>query len=209
MSVSACMPSAPKSSHMVPNSCTPIVFCSTLSSIENNASDTDSKAFRPVSPPSVKAFFISPTDNPRDCSASSPVPSFILIPNSFTASPSLSTLNVPLAAPLSSELNIPSASIPICLKCTEYSFILSSKSPFLSSPSCAPCVIRLNASLPDIPNWSISILTALTLSCMSYPNVSRNIRAFDVISLIADESSFLALCATVEIAPAMSSKLSP
>ena len=152
--VNACIPSTPKSSHIVPNKATPAVFCAKGSSIAKRAVVTSSKAFAACSPPAAKAAAVSSAFKPISLNACivPSDPSLTLIPNSFTASPSLSTEKVPASAPFAKLLNMSSASSPNDLKCTEYSLILSSKSPFLSRPFCAPCAIRLNASSPDSPN---------------------------------------------------------
>ncbi|CAM2079362.1 MAG: hypothetical protein NSGCLCUN01_03582 [uncultured Clostridium sp.] len=78
----------------------------------NNAVVTCSNASFATAPPAPNFSLVTSTDNPSSLKASSAVPSLTLIPNSFTASPSLSTLNVPFSAPFISILNISSAPIP-------------------------------------------------------------------------------------------------
>ena len=129
-------PLAPKSSHIVPNKFTPAVFCSIGSFISFKAFIVSVKASFASLPPFENFFAIESAFNPAILNAVTVVslPSITLIPNSFIVSPNLSTLNVPLLAPFSNILNISSALKPSCLKCTEYSLIVSNKSSFLFNP---------------------------------------------------------------------------
>ena len=78
--------SSPKSSHLVPYSATPKRFLCTSLSHEKRAVFTIWNASFAPSPPCANFVFKSSTFNPRVLNASSAVPSFTLMPNSFTAS---------------------------------------------------------------------------------------------------------------------------
>ena len=80
------MASSPKSSHFVPYSSTPKRFLCTSSSHEKSAWLTVWNASLAPSPPCANLAFKSSTLNPNAWNASSDVPSFALMPNSFTAS---------------------------------------------------------------------------------------------------------------------------
>ena len=129
--------------------------------------------------------------------------------NSLKASPILSMLQAPVAAPLEIELNISSALNPACEYWLLYSFMTSSKSPFLFSPFCAPCAIRLYASSEDSPNFCINWVAALVLSATSKSNVSRKVRALVVIFSNSPAPKSPACCRTSVIAAAISSNPSP
>ena len=78
--------SSPKSSHLVPYSSTPKRFLCTSLSHEKRAVFTIWNASLAPSPPCANFVFKSSTFSPRVLNASSAVPSFTLMPNSFTAS---------------------------------------------------------------------------------------------------------------------------
>ena len=167
-------PSYPKSSHMVPKRLTPAIFRLIGSSMRLIASMVCWKACFAVSPPCPNAIAILLASNPIALKPSWVVllPSIERIENSLIVSPSLSTEKVPLCAPLINILNISVLSNPSFLNCTEYSFMVSKRSPFLSSPACAPWTIKSNACAPDTPNCFSIISAVLMLSVTSYPNVS-------------------------------------
>ena len=94
------------------------------------------------------------------------------------------------------------------MKCTEYSFIVSNKSPFLSRPFWAPCTIKLYASSDDNPNWSINIFAERVDSLTSNSNVSLNNIALSV-AICNSSPASLVLFFTIAIELATSSILSP
>ena len=201
--------SAPISSHIVPISPTPAVYCRLSSSQFFSASLIWLIASFALSPPAWNFPTISSAFNPRLVRYSFAVPSFIRILNSLKASPILSMLHTPSFAPFWIELNISSALNPACAYWLLYSLITSSKSPFWLSPCCAPCAIKLYASSPDIPNCCISCVAALVLSATSISNVSRRVNAFVVIFSSSSAPKSPACCLTVAIDAAISSKPSP
>ena len=201
--------SAPISSHIVPISPTPAVYCKLSSSQFFSASLIWFIASFALSPPAWNFPTISSALSPRLVRYSFAVPSFIRILNSLKASPILSMLHTPVSAPFLIELNISSALNPACAYWLLYSFITSSKSPFWFSPSCAPCAMRLYASSPLIPNFCISWVAALVLSATSMSNVSRRVNAFVVIFSSSSAPRSPACCFTVAIEAAISSKPSP
>ena len=201
--------SAPISSHIVPISPTPAVYCRLSSSQFFSASLIWFIASFALSPPAWNFPTISSAFSPRLVRYSFAVPSFIRMLNSLKASPILSMLHTPSFAPFWIELNISSALSPACAYWLLYSLITSSKSPFWLSPCCAPCAIRLYASSPDIPNCCISCVAALVLSATSISNVSRRVNALVVIFSSSSTPKSPACCLTVAIDAAISSKPSP
>ncbi|GFI25119.1 hypothetical protein IMSAGC012_00225 [Lachnospiraceae bacterium] len=208
-SISDVQASAPISSHIVPIKPTPAVYCRLLSSQFLSASLTWLIASFALSPPFWNFPTTSSALSPRLVRYSFAVPSFMRILNSLKASPILSMLHTPVAAPLAIELNISSALSPACEYWLLYSLITSSKSPFLLSPFCAPCAIRLYASSDDKPNFCISCVAALVLSATSKSNVSRSAKALVVIFSSSSAPKSPACCRTSAIAAAMSSNPSP
>ena len=207
--ISAVQASAPMSSHMVPINPTPALYCRLLSSQSLSALLTWLMASFALSPPFWNFPTTSSALSPRLTRKSFAVPSFMRMLNSLNASPILSMLQTPVAAPFAIELNISSAPSPACEYWLLYSLITSSKSPFLFSPFCAPCAIRLYASSEDKPNFCISCVAALVLSATSKSNVSRNANALVVIFSSSPAPKSPACCRTSAIAAAMSSKPSP
>ena len=201
--------SAPISSHIVPISPTPAVYCRLSSSQFLSASLIWLIASFALSPPAWNLPTISSALSPRLVRYSFAVPSFMRMLNSLKASPILSMLHTPVSAPFLIELNISSALSPACAYWLLYSLITSSKSPFWLSPSCAPCAIRLYASSPLIPNFCISCVAARVLSATSISNVSRRVSALVVIFSSSSAPKSPACCFTVAIDAAISSKPSP
>ena len=108
------------------------------------ASTVSKNAASAVSPPAAKAANILSAFRPRLSKASRLVslPSFALMLNSLTASPTLSMENRPASAPSTRVPMNWSALRPRAANCGLYSFRVSSRSPFLSAPFCAPTAIR-------------------------------------------------------------------
>ena len=211
ISASCVTTSGPKSSHIVPNKATPAWLCARGSSISANAWIVWSKASLAESPPAANLAAISSAFNPIAEKPSCVVaePSTTRIDISLMASPTLSKLKAPDSAPLSMIANISSASRPTFANCTEYSLILSSNSPEKSNPFWAPVAIKFMASSPLIPNWVIIALAARTDSFMSYPKVSRNVKA-DSVMFCKEAWSKSPICwVTADIASAISPNDSP
>ena len=201
--------SAPISSHIVPISPTPAVYCKLSSSQFLSASLIWLIASFALSPPAWNLPTTSSALSPRLVRYSLAVPSFMRILNSLKASPILSMLHTPVSAPFWIELNISSALSPACEYWLLYSLITSSKSPFWLSPFCAPCAIRLYASSLVKPNCCISCVAALVLSTTSMSNVSRRVKALVVIFSSSSAPKSPACCFISAIAAAISSKPSP
>ena len=104
----------PVSSHILPKSWTPNLFCLIGSFTSLSPVITFPKASFALFPPLPNAFVVSSTSSPRALNASFAVPSLTFIEKSFMASPSLSMSNTPASAPFFSMLNISVAERPIC-----------------------------------------------------------------------------------------------
>ena len=113
-SISDVQASAPISSHIVPISPTPAVYCRLSSSQFFSASLIWLIASFALLPPVWNFFTISSALSPRLVRYSFAVPSFMRMLNSLKASPILSILHTPVSAPFLIELNISSALSPAC-----------------------------------------------------------------------------------------------
>ena len=123
--------SGPRSSHMVPNNCTPMVFCFNGSSMLESAVMVSWNAFFADSPPAANFFAILSAFKPSDVNPSAVLsdPSIALLESSLIASPTLSRFHAPVHAPFCIIWNISSAVNPSFANCTEYSLMLSIISP--------------------------------------------------------------------------------
>ena len=194
----------------MPNRLTAAVFFAIGSSILFKAFTTSKKASSALSPPAANRFVISSAFIPSAWNASMVVllPSFALKLNSLTASPTLSMENTPASAPLISPVTNWSADNPNAEYCAEYSFKVSSKSPFWSAPFCAPTAMMLYASSAVTPKFFISALAARADSCRSYPKVSRKAKPDSVAFCNSSPTSPVVFC-TTDNPSATSSRLSP
>ena len=113
-SIRAVQASAPISSHIVPISPTPAVYCRLSSSQFFRALLISPMASFALSPPVWNLLTSSSALSPRLVRYSLAVPSFMRMLNSLKASPILSMLHTPVSAPFLIELNISSALSPAC-----------------------------------------------------------------------------------------------
>ena len=127
---------ASRSSYIVPKRLTAAVFFAIGSSMLSRADNTSKKASLAESPPAANLPIISSAFNPREVKASIVVwlPSLARMLNSLTASPTLSMEKTPASAPFTRLVRNSSADKPRAAYCAEYSFRVSSRSPFWSAP---------------------------------------------------------------------------
>ncbi|MNV90756.1 hypothetical protein D3C71_1851730 [compost metagenome] len=85
-------------------------------------------------PAQVAVIFLALKPSALNASSEAVELSLDRMPNSFTASPTLSKLNAPESSPLANKSNISLALKPNPLNWFEYSLTESSNSPDLSSP---------------------------------------------------------------------------
>ena len=199
-----------KSSYWVPNSATAVWFFSTGSFIASSALTTSKNAFCAVSPPLANACIVVLAFRPSVANALvvDLEPSFARMLNSLTASPTLSIENTPASAPAIRPLTNWSADSPNAAYWVEYSFRVSSKSPFWSAPFCAPVAMMLYALLASMPKFFMSADAVLALSLNSYPKVSRRANPASVAACSSSPISWV-FCRTTEMPSATSSRESP